>query len=678
MITMAVEVGGTFTDLIWLDGAGRVAAHKVPSVPSDPAVGVIAGMRDTLGERQAELSAVIHGSTVATNAVLERKGCRAGLIVTRGFGDVLIVQRQLRDNVYSAVSKKPVSIIPLSLTAEVTERMTVAGSVQTPIDEENLIAAARRLVEEAGAEAIALCFLHAYANPQHERRAKEIIAAALPGVPVVLSSDVLPAIREYERASTTAIAAYLSPKIGGYLSHLEEYLADAAAGAPLFVMQSSGGVLPSAGIRARPTEMLNSGPAAGVIASVRIAVLLDDPNLITLDMGGTSTDVCLVRDGVAEVTSERPLDGLPVGMPSIDIANVGSGGGSIASIDRGGMLQVGPRSAGARPGPACYGFDGVDPTFTDAVVQLGWLRPHRFLGGRMPLLPDRAAAALAPLAAGLGEAIDVAARAVVEIGVAHINRAVRLVSVQRGHDPRGYSLYAYGGMGPLVGALVAREMRISRVVVPPYPGLFSAFGLLVADLERTYRKTRFTPADEQSLAEIMTVFAGLRDEAVAEFAGYGVPAERITIETHLEMRYRGQGFELVAPVDLAELQEEGVSYLRRAFHDVHYARYGNTAPIAAIEIVTYRLVARVPGGREALNQLEREPAGPIQSETAGVRFQDAVLPCQFLWRESLPRGFSATGFAIIEEPTATTLVPPGWRVDVGATGALILTREEAC
>jgi N-methylhydantoinase A len=442
-------------------------------------------------------------------------------------------------------------------------------------------------------------------------------------------------------------------------------------------MQSSGGILPGSAIRQRPTEMLNSGPAAGVIAAIRVAARLGDPDLITLDMGGTSTDVCLVRNGAAELTSERMLDGLPVGMPSVDIANVGAGGGSIALIDRGGMLQVGPRSAGAIPGPACYGHGGQDPALTDAAVQLGWLRPHRFLGGRMALHPENATAALAPLASALAGSINSIAGAIVDIGVAHIERAVRLVSVQRGQDPRGHALYAYGGMGPLTGALVAEQMRISRVVVPPYPGLFSALGLLVADLERTYRLTSFAPLTAESLPVVVAHFDGLRTEAWREFAGYGYAADQVQVETHLEMRYRGQGFELVSPVDLERLGRDGVADLVDTFHAAHLTRYGARAPVDAIEIVTYRLVARVPGGRAALEQLgAATAAGEVRQEEMPVIFRGEATPCRFLWRESLPLGYTEAGLAIIEEPTATTLVPPGWRFEIGPLGAILLTRDE--
>jgi N-methylhydantoinase A len=675
VIEMAVEVGGTFTDLIWLDAGGRVATHKVPTSPGDPAVGVIAGLDEALGDRLRELGVVFHGSTVATNAVLERTGCRAGLLTTRGFRDLLVTQRQLRTDIYAIVSRKPAPIVPLARTAEVAERITVDGEVQVPLDESGLIAAVDALLRAHDLDALAVCFLHAYRNPVHERRAREVIEERAPGLPVVLSSDVLPAFREYERASTTAIAAALAPLVGRYLTHLEVYLRDNGVRAPLFVMQSSGGVLPSAGIRARPVEMLQSGPAAGVIAAIRVAERRADRDLITLDMGGTSTDVCLVRDGIAEVSAEREIGGLPVGIPSIDIANVGAGGGSIARLDEGGMLRVGPGSAGARPGPACYGHGGAEPTVTDAVVHLGWLRPHRFLGGRMPLFPDRAEAVLLPLAGALGLPVAVAAQAIVDVGVAHINGAVRLVSVQRGHDPRSHALYAYGGMGPLVGALVAEEMGIRRVVVPPHPGLFSALGLLVADLERSYRRTSLSPLTEATVSEVQDVFAHLRTEAEAEFAGYGYDPARVEFACRLEMRYRGQGFELLVPVDLDAVAREGAPYLARAFQTVHQARYGTRHPSGVVEVVTYRLVARIPADRTRLDQLLRQDgSGQPEGESTDVTFAGRTQSCTFLWRESLPAGYTTEGLVIVEEATATTLVPPGWSLTVEASGALAIER----
>ncbi|HEY7819305.1 MAG TPA: hydantoinase/oxoprolinase family protein, partial [Vicinamibacteria bacterium] len=382
MIQLAAEVGGTFTDLIWTDGTGRVRTHKVPSTPSDPSQAVIHALDECLGKDAPLLRRLFHGSTVATNAVLERKGGRTALVTTRGYKDILVLQRQTRPNVNSIVCRKPEPLVPLRRTIEATERVSVNGEVVVPVDERDFLDAMDRLMNSEDPEALAVCLLHSYRSPAHERRIRKLVKERYPRLEVALSSDVLPTFREYERASTTVMAAYLAPLVSGYVEHLERELDSRSGEASLFIMQSSGGILPGEGARARPVEMLNSGPAAGVIAAVRIAELLGDSDLITLDVGGTSADMCLVDGGVPEVTAEREVDGLPVGISSLDIANVGAGGGSIAWIDRGGMLRVGPESAGARPGPACYGYGGEAPTVTDALVHLGWIRPHRFLGGR--------------------------------------------------------------------------------------------------------------------------------------------------------------------------------------------------------------------------------------------------------------------------------------------------------
>lgn len=678
MTKIAIEVGGTFTDLIWLDEAGQVRTHKVPSTPGDASRGVIAGMEEALGSGVAAISQLFHGSTVATNAVLERKGCRAAMLVTRGFRDLLVLQRQLRPNVYAIACRKPEPLIPLDRMAEVDERIDANGTIIVALDEGALIAAVDKLVETATPEALAVCLLHSYQYPEHERRVRELVQSRHPGLPIVTSSEVLPTFREYERASTTAMAAYLVPLVGRYVGRLEDFLKAQASDASLFIMQSSGGILPSAGARDRGVDMLNSGPAAGVIAAERMSERIGHQDIITLDVGGTSSDVCLIAGGRPDVTSETTVDGLPVGMPSVDIANVGAGGGSIGWLDPGGMLQVGPQSAGARPGPACYGQGGTAPTLTDALIRLGWIRPHRFLGGRMALLPERAEAALETIASRVGQDTAAMAQAMVDIGVAHISRCVRLVSVQRGHDPKGYVLYAYGGMGPMIGALAAAELKIATVVVPPHPGLFSALGLLVADLKRIYRETAFAPVEVGTIASIERAFDRMKAEAIAEFAGYGCTPDQIRWECFLEMRYRGQGFELLAPVNIERMRRDGAGYLRGIFKEVHRTRYGTAVPSDDIDVVTYRLVAHVPTPSGVLDRIsvsacDRDTA---TIEDATVVWQGKREACRFAWRDSLAIGQTLNGCCVIEEPTATTLVPPGWSAVVHPTGALILQRVE--
>jgi N-methylhydantoinase A len=607
--------------------------------------------------------------------VIERKGCRAALVTTKGFHDLLVLQRQLRPNVYAVACKKAEPLIPLSRTIEAAERLDAAGKVILPLDEGAFINALTRLVETEKPEAVAVCLLHAYCNPSHERRVRELAQERYPDLPVVLSSEVLPTFREYERASTTAMAAYLAPLVGRYVANMERHLSERGSQASLFIMQSSGGVIPSRGARGRGVEMLNSGPAGGVIAAVRVSGALGDANIITLDIGGTSADVCLIADNRPDVTSDTEVDGLPISMPSTDIANVGAGGGSIGWIDRGGMLQVGPQSAGARPGPACYGHGGEAPTLTDALVHLGWIRPQRFLGGAMKLHRDRADAAIERLAGPpLGQTPAQTAQAMVDIGVAHVSRCIRLVSVQRGHDPKGYGLYGYGGMGPMLGALAAEDLGIRRVVVPPHPGLFSAVGLLLADLKRVYRETGFAPVCDGTAIRIDQTFARMREAALAEFADYGCAPDQVQWEHLLEMRYSGQGFELLAPIDLERVEREGRRYLLDLFRETHRARYGTAPANDRIEVVTYRLVAQVPRGRDTLDRLPSgaPPGTRAEIETGDIVYRGEHQPCRYVWRPSLPVGTRIDGLAVIEEPTATTLVPSGWHATVGKVGALIL------
>ena len=603
MIKMAVEVGGTFTDLIWLED-GKVRSQKVPSTPEDASEGVISGLQAALGEDLSKMSELCHGSTVATNAIIERRGCRAALVTTRGFRDVLELQRQLRANVYAIACDKPEPLVPLRRAIEAPERLDAHGAVIEPLDEAFLVDAVEDLIAREAPEAVAVCLLHSYLNPQHEDRIRALLAERHPDLPVILSSDVLPTFREYERASTTAMAAYLAPLVGRYIGRLERHMAERAPQSDLFVMQSSGGVLPGGGSLDRGVHMLNSGPAAGVIGAVRVAAVMGDADVITLDIGGTSSDIALIRNGAAGVTAETEVNGLPVGLPSTDIANIGAGGGSLGYVDRGGMLRVGPRSAGARPGPACYGHGGTDPAITDALVQLGWIRPHRFLGGRMALHADLAAEALSKL----GPSASDSAQAMVDIAIAHIGQGIRLVSVQRGHDAKSFALYGYGGMGPMMSALAAEDLKIGRVVIPPHPGLFSALGLLVSDLKRIYRETNLMQVDDHAPGRVAASFERMRERAVEEFTRLGRHRDELIFDHALEMRYSGQGFELLTEIGLDRLSAQGRDYLERLFHDTHMARYGAMSR-DPVEIVTLRLVAQIPADGSTLRELTRGPSG---------------------------------------------------------------------
>lgn len=673
MIKIAIETGGTFTDLIWSDSSGAIGTHKVPSTPDDPSRAVINGIHEAVGDRFAEVQSVLHGSTVATNAVIERRGCRAALLVTQGFRDLLLIQRQLRPNVYAIECKKPDPLVALERIVEVRERIGAEGDIVTDLDIDQLKVDIQDLMVKEKPEAIAVCLLHSYRNAAHEIAVSDLIKSLYPDLPIVLSSSVLPTFREYERMSTTVMAAYLAPLVGRYLQTIERALSP--AGARLFVMQSSGGVLPAAGLGERGVEMLNSGPAAGVIAASSVAHRLGDEKLITLDIGGTSADVCLITNGAPGVRAETEIDGLPVGMPTIDIANVGAGGGSIGWIDNGGMLQVGPQSAGAQPGPACYGRGGTQPAVTDALVAMGWIRPETFLGGRMTLQSQAASDALYSLGDVLGLSVNDVAEAVIAIATANVSRGVRLVSVQRGHDPKQHALYAFGGMGPMIAALAAEDLGIKRIVVPPHPGLFSALGLLVADIKRVYRETALRVVDDTCADFVITAFQRLQAAAIDEFKDYGVAAEDIQFEWILEMRYVGQGFETQIPVDPRQVKATGADYLTAAFQQAHEVTVGQTPSNNGTEIVTFQLVARQPTSNDVLKHLEPDHDGVPDGHSGRIRYRGDMHDCMFYRRDTLPKAFSVSGCAVIEEATSTTFVPPGWRATVGDLGALELAKE---
>jgi N-methylhydantoinase A len=668
---VGVEVGGTFTDVIAVGDDGTVAhTDKVFSTPRDPAEGVLEGLRRI--PHVGKGTTLVHGSTIGTNAVLERKGARTGLLVTAGFRDVLELQRQDRTTIYDIHYQKPVPLVPRDLVREVPERLDASGGVITPLDEAAALEAARALVEDAGVTAIAVCFLHAYRNPAHERRVGDLIRARHPAVSVSLSSDVIAEFREYERCSTTVTDAFIKPVIDRYLRHLERELPGLGFEA-LWVMESNGGVLPSGYAREHPARTLMSGPAAGVTGATSIALQAGIPDLITLDMGGTSTDVCLVNGGEPLVSGDAALDNIPLKVPMIDLVSVGAGGGSLVWIDSGGMLQVGPQSAGAEPGPACYGRGGDGATATDANVVRGLLRPHRFLGGRMLLDRDAARRALMTIAAKLGVTPERLAEDVFRVASTTMANAIRLVSVERGYDPRDYTLVAYGGAGPLHAAAVAEDLDVSRVLVPPYPGLLSAFGLLVADFRRDFARTDVQAISQLTTDRVVEGFQSLARAALDEVAAGGLDRARAQVIGGLDMRYRGQGFELTVPVSVEQVAADGMEGLAKRFHRLHEQRYGHSAPREEVQVVTYRVTVVVPQPKPA--RVRVCPTGAKPPDTVPLLWQDRPVPCAFWWRAALETGQEISGPAVIEEDTATTFVPPGWTMRSDDVGNLRLERR---
>jgi N-methylhydantoinase A len=667
---VGVEVGGTFTDLVAVEG-GRVVVTKVPSTPRSPDIGAFSALTAS-GVDLAGIEDLGHGSTVATNAVLERKGAAVAFVATAGFRDLLFMQRHDRRNIYDLFYAKPAPPVRRKDCFEVRERLRADGSVETPIDEAKVRADLIPALQAGGYRAVAICLLNAYANPEHEARLAALIVAALPDVLVTCSHRVAREFREFERASTTLLSAYVQPVIDGYLHRFENKLADAGFKGRFTVMQSNGGRLPAEAMRRSAITALYSGPAAGVVGATRQTARSGFKDLITFDMGGTSTDVCLVQDGRPSLAAESEIDGLPIRTPVLDIVSVGAGGGSIAWVDDGGMLRVGPQSAGADPGPACYGRGGNEPTITDAHVVVGTIRPAAFLGGRMKLDADAARRVFEPLAKRFGLGIEQAAASALQLADANIVRAIQLVSTERGRDPRDYALVPFGGAGPLHAARIAEELGIATIVVPPNAGVISAYGLVASDYTKFDAVTRKMKLDEAAAREAGKIFARMRASLATQFADMKLPGELSYTHT-LDMRFVGQAFEVGVEIPADRLESLNAAYLAALFADVHHRTFMHGAVLdRPIEIVTLRVGATLPIG--AAPRLDREIRARRQPEEARIFQAEAWIDCARYTAEALGSDQRIDGPAVIEGHTATTLVSAGWTATLDAADNLILRR----
>jgi N-methylhydantoinase A len=679
---IGIEIGGTFTDLILLRDDQAPITLKVSSTPSDPSEGALLGVRRLLekaGLPFRHVQEVLHGSTVATNSLIERKGACAALLTTEGFQDVLLIGRQEKTRVYDQFYRRPRPLISREAIFGVPERIGAEGELVAPLDEEALLCRAREAVERHGATSLAIVFLHAYRNPAHERRARELIERAFPELDVSISSDIAPEFREYERTSTTVINAYVRPVVRRYVTKMRRELESLGYGRDLMIMQSNGGVLPAEVAGRLPVRMFLSGPAAGVAGAAFVARRCGTPNLLTMDIGGTSCDIALIVNGQPQMVSkglaEYRIDGNPINIRMMDITTIGAGGGSIAWMDDGGMLRAGPQSAGAQPGPACYGRGGADFTLTDALMVLGLMDPARFMGGEMRIDPALSARAAEPLGTRLGmDAVELA-KAVFRIAVVNIAQAIRQTTVQRGRDPRDFALLPYGGGGALFAASVAEVMGIDHVVVPPNPGIFSAYGLTVSDIRLDF--TRSDPGRRLALAsteEIEQAFASLAEQAEAEFRNFGIDPAAISFTRMIDARYVGQGFELTVVVHPADLARRGTEAVADGFHAAHAERYGYAFRQQQVEIVSYRLEVTVPQ-----DGILPEPARPPRMPDPAWR--EVRLDGAECWaayeRFDLPVGSELAGPVIIFEPTSATAVPSGWQLRVDTHGNLHVTRRSA-
>jgi N-methylhydantoinase A len=687
MKMLGIDVGGTFTDIVLADtSTGGVAIHKVSTTPHDPSEGVMQGIFAICAANKVplhEISYVMHGTTTATNAVLENKGARTGLVTNDGFRDILHIARHQRVEHYSIMQELPWQARPLVKRRHrkvVKGRMTPPrGEELEPLDETRVGQVAEELNAE-GVESVAVCFLFSYLNPDHEDRARAILMRHMPRAFITTSSSVAPQFREFERFTTTALSAFIGPKIGNYISHLEGALRDAGLAADLLIMTSNGGVATPAMTVEKPALTLLSGLAAGVLGGAWIGQSAQRRRLITFDIGGTSADIGIVVDGhFAEVDARSAsIAGFPLLLPMIDVHTIGAGGGSIAHVDHGGAFRVGPRSAGAVPGPAAYGRGGNEPTVTDANVVLGRLDPQDFLGGAMTLDVDAAHLAVGALAAQLGLDPLATAQGILTIINSNMANAIRSRTVQKGVDPRQFALVAFGGAGPLHAVDVATMLGIEEVIVPPFPGITSAMGLLTTDLKYDAIRTQFQVSTAIDVARLTADFQVMESALEARFRDDHVDAERITFSRRGDLRYVGQGYELTLPFPPGEITIEGLAKVWQAFHAAHQSEYGQAFEASAIEIVNVRVIGT--GRFDKIARLSIPSGGLL------VDARVKVAPClfrvdgrlssfdtTFYRRDKLGAGVRIPGPAIILQTDSTTVIPPGADAVTDDAGNIIIT-----
>jgi N-methylhydantoinase A len=675
---VASDIGGTFTDLVYLDErSGEVATAKADTTPP----GFEQGVMDTLGRAGidgAEVDFFVHGTTVIINALTERKGAMTGLITTKGFRDVLEIQRANRPDLYNLKYTKPEPFVPRYLRLEARERMSNTGEVLTLLDEDD-VAAAAHMLREDGVEAIAICFLHSYSNPSHEQRAAEIIRKECPDVFVTASHEITREWREYERTSTAVLNSYVQPVADRYLNSVQGKLEGFGVKGMKYVMQSSGGTATFDAGRAAPIAMVESGPVAGVLGAAAIGAILGEENIISLDIGGTTAKCSLVDSGEVAVTTEyklgwtRTFAGFPVRIPVVDIVEIGAGGGSIAWLDDAGAMHVGPQSAGAMPGPACYGRGGDDPTLTDANLIAGRINPDYFLGGEISLGVERARTAMGKVARSFDAGIEQVALGAIRLANGNMVNALKLVSVHRGYDPRDFVLVAFGGGGPMHATALARELHIGRVLIPPEPAVFSAWGMLMTDLRFDLLRTRIGSSDVVEGSELDEIWEELEHHARHHFAREGVEAGRVVFQRFVDMRYAGQEHTVKVPFPPGKVTDIELDEVREAFHNLHEQTYTFRLETAS-EFVNFHLTALGTVDKPTLPELERS----LDSSTAvkGKRDVDfdemGRAEATIYERGRLGSGAVVEGPAIIEEPPSTTVLFPGDRLEVDRYGNLII------
>jgi N-methylhydantoinase A len=680
---VTVDTGGTFSDFVYLnEDTGEVSISKLASTPDDPSRAILAGIEMLLanGVAAADIGYFCHGTTVGTNALLEGKGVRTGLLVTEGFRGIYPVGEQARPYgaaIFDVMYDKPAMLVPQSLTGEVKERVDFQGNVLRPLDETALRETVRDLVRQK-IESLAVCLLFSFLHPEHEARVREIVLEEMPDCSISLSSEILPQIREYHRLSTTVINAYLQPILARYVAQLDCRLGEAGiATRQKYIMQSNGGMATFAAAARKAVTTVLSGPAGGVTAGAYACRMTGCKNIITFDMGGTSCDVALIKDGEPFIASRGKIEGRDLAVPMMDINTVSAGGGTIARVDRFGVLEVGPQSAGAIPGPACYGRGGEMPTITDCNLLLGHLSGDNFLGGKMRLDPVEARQAVeTKVARPLGLGVEDAAEGVVRIIDVKMEEAIKAISTMRGHDLRDFMLLAFGGAGPVHAGRIARDLGMAGVIVPLYPGVYSAIGLIMSDVAHDYIQSRMTPVDKLTPEEVDAMFARLEALAFEELRDDGFAPASIRIQRALDMRYAGQGYEITMPYGDA-LQDEGLGALRQKFDHRHRTMFGHMAPEEPVEIVSYRVrgVGLVPPVEMPKFARKGTSLADAKRETRSVRVDGKEIDCPVYQRERLDVGLSLTGPAILDQFDCTTVLYPGQAARVDEWKNLIVMQE---
>ncbi len=678
---VAVDTGGTFSDFVYLnEDSGAVSIAKLPSTPDDPSRAILAGVEALIaqGVPAGDVSSFCHGTTVGTNALLEGKGVKTGLLVTAGFRGIYEVAEQARPYgpaIFDVMYDKPPPLVPQSLTGEVTERVDFRGDVLVPLDEDALRQTLRALKTQ-NIEALAVCLLFSFLHPQHEARVRDIAREEMPDCNVSLSSEILPQIREYHRLSTTVINAYLQPILARYIAKLDRRLAGAGIDTrQKYVMQSNGGMSTFAEAARTAVTTVLSGPAGGVTAGVALSRTTGFANIITFDMGGTSCDVALIKDGKAAFASRGKIEGRDLAVPMMEINTVSAGGGTIARADRFGVLEVGPHSAGAVPGPACYGRGGEAATITDCNLLLGYLSADNFLGGRMALDCASAEQAIARVAKPLALGTAETAEGVVRVIDVKMEEAIKAISTMRGHDLRDFMLLAFGGAGPLHAARMARNLGMAGVIVPLYPGVFSAIGLLMSDVAHDYIRSRLVPVATLAPADVNGVFTELEAQARDALRRDGFAETHIRIERALDLRYAGQGYEITMPY--TPEQTNTLAALRKAFDVEHKSRFGHSAPDESVEVVSYsvRGIGRVPHVSAPQFAPQGGKLAAALREIRNVRFDGKSVPCPVYQREKLDVGLTLRGPAILDQFDCTTVICAGQIARVDEWKNLIVTQE---